>query len=76
LRKSPVAGAFLDGVNAASIALMVVVTYELGRAALIDIPTVALAVLSAFLLIRYRVNSVWLIAGGAAAGLLLRMVLL
>jgi chromate transporter len=50
--KSAVAGAFLDGINVASLALMIVVTYELGRTALIDLPTVALLLISAVLLIR------------------------
>lgn len=71
IRKSPVAGAFLDGVNAAALALMLVVTYELGRAALIDLKTIVLAVISAAILFRFRVNSAWLILGGAIAGLLL-----
>ena len=46
LRASPTAGAFLDGVNVASLALMAVVTWQLGRAALVDLPTVGLAVSS------------------------------
>jgi chromate transporter len=71
LRRSPVAGAALGGVNAASMALMAVVTAELGRAALVDAPTIALAAVSAVLLLRYRVNSAWMILGGAAVGLLM-----
>jgi chromate transporter len=69
LRRSKVAGAFLDGVNAASLALMAVVTVQLGRAALMDGLTVALAVASAVLLFRFRVNATWLMLGGAAVGL-------
>lgn len=68
IRRSPTAGAFLDGVNAAAMALMFVVTYQLGRAALVDITTVALALISGVILFRYRVNSVWLILGGGIAG--------
>ncbi len=70
LRKSPLAGAFLDGVNVASLALMAVVTWELGRAALVDGVTIALALVSALLLFRFRVNSLWLVLGGAVVGLL------
>jgi len=70
LRQSRVAGGFLDGVNAASLALMFVVTWQLGAAALVDWLTVALAVVAAFLLLRYPVNSLWLVLGGAGAGLL------
>nr|WP_281404511.1 chromate transporter [Pyxidicoccus fallax] len=71
LRRSWVAGAFLDGVNVASLALMVVVTWQLGRAALVDAWTVGLAGVSAVLLIRFRVNSAWLVLGGGVAGMLL-----
>ncbi|MBZ4329638.1 chromate efflux transporter [Corallococcus sp. AS-1-12] len=70
LRRSRTAGAVLDGVNAASLALMAVVTWQLGRAALVDGWTVALAVAGAALLLRWRVNSAWLVLGGAVAGLL------
>jgi chromate transporter len=70
LRRSGTAAAFLDGVNAASLALMAVVTWQLGRASLVDAPTAALAVASAVLLIRFRVNSTWLILAGACLGLL------
>ena len=69
IRRSPVAGAFLDGVNVASIALMAVVTAQLARAAIVDLPTVALALVAAVLLIRLRVNSVWLVFAGALVGL-------
>jgi chromate transporter len=74
LRRSQVAGAVLDGVNVASLALMAVVTWELGHAALLDALTVGLAVASALLLIRYRVNSAWLILGGALVGILVSAV--
>lgn len=68
LRHSPVAGAFLDGVNAGSLALMAVVAGQLARAALVDWITAALALASAALLLRYRVGSAWLVLGGALAG--------
>ena len=69
IRKSPLAGAFLDGVNVASLALMAVVTWQLGQAALVDWLTISLAVATAVWLLFYRVNSTWLILGGAALGL-------
>ena len=71
IRQSPTAGAFLDGVNAAALALMFVVTYELGRAAIVDLTTIILAVISAIILFRFRLNSAWLVLGGAVIGLLL-----
>ena len=73
LRKSPLAAAFLDGVNAAAVALMAYVGCQFGRAALINIPAVILAVLSAVLVFRYKINSTWLVLGGAAAGMALRL---
>lgn len=72
LRRSPTAGAILDGVNAASLALMAVVSYELCHSALVDLPSILLGLLSALGLIYFRVNSAWLVLGGAIAGLLLR----
>jgi len=71
LRRSSYASRFLDGVNVAALALMTVVTWQLGRASLRDWPTIGLALLSAILLLRFRLNSVWLIAIGATAGLML-----
>jgi chromate transporter len=69
LRRSPLAGAFLDGVNVGAWALMAAVTLFLARAAIVDVTTVLLAASSAFVLIRYRVNSAWLVVGGGVIGL-------
>ncbi|HEX3235490.1 MAG TPA: chromate efflux transporter [Gemmatimonadales bacterium] len=71
LRRSSTAGAVLDGVNVASLALMAVVTWELARAALVDPLTIAIALVSWVLLTRYRVNSAWLVLGGGLAGVAL-----
>ena len=71
LRKSAIAGAFLDGVVVASLSLMAVVTWRLGRDAVIDLPTALLAIGSAVLLIRFRLNSLWLVLGGGLIGLLI-----
>jgi chromate transporter len=65
LRRSPTAGAVLDGVNVASLALMTVVTWQLGRAALVGPLAIVLAAVSAVLLLRFRANSAWLVLGGA-----------
>jgi chromate transporter len=71
LRRSKVAAAFLDGVNAATVALMTFVTWQLARAAIVDIPTIALAVGSVIVLLRFPINSVWLIAIGGIVGLII-----
>ena len=73
LRRSPWLGALLDGVVAASLGLMAAVTVDLARAALVDWITVVVALAAAVLLIRFRVNSTWLIIGGAVVGLLSSM---
>jgi chromate transporter len=71
LRRSPAARGALDAVNVASLALMAVVTWQLGRAALVDGWTVLMAAVSAILLLRFRVNSSWLVLGGGVVGLLI-----
>ncbi len=70
IRRSKYAGSLLDGVNLAALALMAAVTWQLGRASLIDPFTTILAAAAFLVLIRYRVNSVWLVLGGALAGLI------
>ena len=70
LRNSPWAGSLLDGVNAASLGLMAAVTWQLGAASLTDPLTLGLALVSLILLLRYKVSSTWLIAGGALVGFL------
>jgi chromate transporter len=69
IRRSATAGAFLDGVNVASLALMAAVSYQLGRAAIVDWVTVGLAIAGAILLLRFRINSAWLVLGGALVGI-------
>jgi chromate transporter len=69
IRRSPVAGAFLDGVNVASIALMAVVTAQLARAAIADVWTAGVAAVSAVLLLRFRARPAWLVPAGGLLGL-------
>jgi len=68
IRNSPWLGSLLDGVNVASLGLMAAVTWQLGRASLVDPLTTGVAAITLFLLMRLKVNSTWLIAGGALAG--------
>jgi chromate transporter len=70
IRRSPWVSSLLDGVNVASLGLMAAVTWQLGRASLTDLLTVLIAVASLVLLTRFKINSTWLIAGGACMGLL------
>lgn len=78
LKESPIARAFLDGVNVAALALMAVVTWKLGCQALVEPGTgqllwapVVLALVSLALLLWRRVPSIWLLLGGALAGIAL-----
>ena len=72
IRESPMARAVLDGVNVASLALMVVVTWQLGASAFEDPLAIALALVSTALLLKWHVNSAWLVLGGASIGLVVR----
>lgn len=75
IRKSAWVNGLLDGVNAASLGLMAAVTWQLGRTSLIDPLTIFLAILSFLLLIWFKINSTWLIAGGAIMGWLSTFIL-
>jgi chromate transporter len=72
LRNRPVTAAALDGLNAAAVALMVGVTWFLGRDAVVGVPTAVLAGGALVALLRWRINPVWLMAAGALAGLVFR----
>ncbi len=71
LRASRALGGCLDGVVAASLGLMAAVTWQLARAAVVDLPTALITAAAAVALFRWQPNSTWLILGGAAAGWLL-----
>jgi chromate transporter len=71
LRQSPRMSAFLDGLNAASLALIAVVTWQLASAALVDIPTVVMAAVAAAILLFRPVNSAWLVLAGGVLGVVL-----
>ena len=68
LRKSAVASAALDGVIAGSLALMAVVTWQLGRASIVDRMTLLIFAISLIALLRFRVNPAWVVAAAAIAG--------
>lgn len=69
LRRSTWTAALLDGVNVAALGLMAGVTVQLGRTAIVDAPTLFLAVGAALILLRFRINSAWLVAAGGIIGL-------
>ncbi len=73
LRRSPVVAAALDGVVAGSLALMAVVAWQLGKASIVDWATLAIFGVSLIALLRFRVNSAWLILAAAVLGLAARV---
>lgn len=75
LRRSPWTAPVLDGVNVAALGLMAAVTWDLGRSALVDWFTTALALVAAVLLIRFKINSAWVLLGAGVVGIAYRLVL-
>ncbi|MCG5219176.1 chromate efflux transporter [Streptosporangium sp. KLBMP 9127] len=69
LRASAWTSALLDGLNVAALALMAGVSLQLGRSAIIDPLTAAIALVTLALLWKTKLNNAWYIAGGAAIGL-------
>ncbi|HEV8291554.1 MAG TPA: chromate efflux transporter [Tepidisphaeraceae bacterium] len=62
----------LDGMNAAVVALILVVSITLGRESIHGIGTLAIAAISLFLLLKWNLNSTWLIIGSALVGWVLQ----
>ncbi len=75
MRKSIAAGAFLDGINAASLGLMAGVAIQLGRAVLVDVFSFVLLAGALLLVFRDKVNSVWLVLGGGAVGVVYKVIM-
>jgi chromate transporter len=74
IRHNRYARGALDAMNAAVVSLIAVVTVKLGMAALfpqgrVDVPAVVIAAATLAVLLRWNVNSTWLIAAAAAVGL-------
>jgi chromate transporter len=70
LRRSPWFGGLLDGVNVASLALMAAVTLQVARASVVDWITALVGIAATVLLLRFKVNSTWLVLAGGLVGLL------
>lgn len=72
LRRSKLFSAFLDGVNAASVAIILTVCIEFGRATITDWRTIVIAVASAIVVFGFpKVNNAFVILGGSVLGYLL-----
>lgn len=72
LRSSALVAPLLDGVNVAALGLMAAVTWQLGQSAIVDWLTALLAIVAAVLLFCYKLNSAWLVLGGALIALAYR----
>jgi chromate transporter len=70
IRASTRGRAVLNAINAAVVGLLAGVLILLGRDALTDVGAVAITVIALALLLRFRINSSLVIAGGAVVGLL------
>jgi chromate transporter len=68
VRRSPWAGAALDGITMAALGLMAGVTVDLGRAAVIDPLTAVVAAAALLVVLRWRPNTIWLVLAGAVIG--------
>jgi chromate transporter len=69
MRRSAWTGDLLDGVNVGAVGLMAGVTVQLARTAFVDVATVLFAVGAIAVLLRFKVNSGWVVLAGAVLGL-------
>lgn len=75
LRKSLWLSSFLDAINASALALMAAVTIDIGRQVLVAPEAVIVTLLAAIAVFRFRLGSVWIVAGGAIAGYALSLMM-
>ncbi len=74
LRKSRIMSFFLDGVNIGAIGVMLAVTFQLCESVLIDLNGWLIAIASLITVFGFKkLNTTWIIAGGAIAGYLLHI---
>ena len=69
IRRSPWLGAALDGITVTALGLMAGVTVDLGRSAIRDPLTAAIAVVALAVFVRWRPNALWLVTAEAAIGI-------
>jgi len=72
IRRSPVAGAVLDGVVVGSLALIAVVGWQLGKASIVDWSTILILAVSVIAIFLFKINSAWLIVGAGIIGWIMR----
>ncbi|HTR80091.1 MAG TPA: chromate efflux transporter [Bacteroidota bacterium] len=68
MRKSALSAGFLDGVNAASLGLMLAVCVVLGRSTLSGPATWLIFIASAIAIVRWNLHAGWIVGGAAVLG--------
>jgi chromate transporter len=71
-RDQPIVKGFVEGVSAAATGAIAGAAYVLATRSLLDLPTVLIAVATFVVLTRWKISELWLIAGAAVMGLLIR----
>jgi chromate transporter len=72
MRKSDLFASFLDAVNVASVSIIIFACYQMGRESIADWRTIIIAAISLLVTFVFRkVNSVFIVIGGAGLGYLL-----
>lgn len=70
IRNRPIAQGFLKGITAGALGAIAAAAIFFGRTAFVDIISVAIALISLLLLLRWNINTFFLICGAAMVGLL------
>lgn len=75
MRSSKILSYFLDTVNVAAVAIMLAVLITMGLETLTDWRAISIAIISAFFIFsKWKLNVMWIIAGGALLGFLLKFI--
>jgi chromate transporter len=75
MRNSKLFSAFLDAVNAASVAIIVAVCFDMGKESITDWRTLFIAILSIVIAFGFRkINSAFVVLGGSIIGYLLTLI--
>ncbi len=72
MRSSPAMAALLDGLNVGAVAVMAGVTWQLARTAIVDVFTTLLGIAAGVVLLRWRINSAWLVIAAALVAYLVK----
>lgn len=75
IRRYKSLSAFLDAVNVASVAIIAAVCFTMGKETVTDWRTITIALISAFVIFKYKkINSAFIVLGGALLGYILNII--